>query len=187
MTVAGLAVIVCIGALIFWCMYTYNSFKEKQALIDFWWDEVDAHLHLRRELIPSLIDRARPVMGTQSGILDKISGIREEIVRELVGTDFLFEGHELEQSENRLSTEIHSLKDAFRSHKEAQLNPDLLTVMSELESIEGRAVIACEEYNRLTGDFNSSIKSFPENLVVGLLQFSPLEKRIFGEWNETAS
>ena len=182
MTVAGLAVIVCLGALIFWCMYTYNSFKEKQALIDFWWDEVDAHLQLRRELIPSLVDRARPIMGKQSDILERISGIREEIVRELIDTSSLLEGRELEQSENKLSTEIHSLKDAFRSHREAQLHPDLLMVMSELESIEGKAIIACEEYNRLTGNFNSLIKSFPANLVVGLLQFNPLERRIFGEW-----
>ena len=55
--------------------------------------------------------------------------------------------------------------------------------MSELDSIEGRAITACEEYNRLTADFNSSIKSFPANLVVSLLHFNPLEKRIFGEWD----
>ena len=153
-------------------------------MIDFWWDEVDAHLQLRRELIPSLLDRARPIMGAQHDIIDIISDIREEIVRDLVDTNLLIEGHEMEKLENRLSSEIHSLKNAFRNHREAQLNPDLLLVMSELYSIEGRAVTACEEYNKLTADFNTSIKNFPANLIVGLLQFNPLEKRIFGEWNK---
>ena len=85
--------------------------------------------------------------------------------------------------ENKLSSGIHSLRDAFRNRKEAQLNPDLLMVMSELESIEGKAVTACGEYNKLTGDFNLSIKNFPANMVVGFLQFNPLERRIFGEWS----
>ena len=178
---AGLVVMVCLGVLIFWCMYAYNSFKDKQILIDFWWDEVDAHLQLRRELVPSLLDRARPIMGAQSDVLDKISGVRETIVRDMVNINFLIEGHELEQLENNLSSEIHLLRDAFRNHREAQLNSDLLMVMSELDSIEGKAVTACEEYNKLTAAFNSSIKNFPANLIAGFLQFNPLERRIFGE------
>ena len=181
MMLAGLAVMLCLGVLIFWCMYTYNSFKVKQQMIDFWWDEVDAHLQLRRELIPSLIDRTRPIMGEQRAIIDRIAVIREEIVNKLIGTNSLVEGYELEQSENKLSSLVHSLKDAFRNHKEAQMNPELLLVMSELESIEGRAITACNEYNKLTVHFNSLIKRFPANLVVGLLNFKPLEKRIFGE------
>ena len=180
--VVGLVVMVCLGVLILWCMYTYNAFKEKQIQIDLWWDEVDVHLQLRRELIPSLLDRARLIMDAQGDILERISSVREEIVRELIDTNSLLESSELEQFENRLSREVHSLKNAFRSRREAQLNPDLLMVMSELDSIEGRAVIACEEYNKHTSDFNSSMKNFPAKLVVGFLHFHPLEKRIFGKW-----
>jgi len=181
--IAGVAVILCLGLLILWCMYIYNSFKEKETLIDFWWDETDVFLQLRRELIPNLIGKARPIMDAQIDILDKISDVREEIVRKLIETNSLIEGHELEKLENNLSSEIRSLKDAFKNHREAHLNPELLLVMSELDSIEGKAVIACAEYNKLTADFNSSIRSFPTNLIVGLLQFHPLEKRIFCEWD----
>jgi len=183
MMLAGLVIMVCLGVLIIWCMYIYNSFKDRQTMIYFWWDEVDSHLQLRRELIPGLIDRARPIMGAQSDLLDKISGIREEIILEFIDANSLIVEYEVEQLENRLSSEIQYLREAFKNHREAQLNPDLLMVMSELDSIEGRAVIACEEYNKLTAEFNSLIKSFPANLVVGLLQFNPLERRIFGEWD----
>jgi LemA protein len=183
MTLIGLLVIICLGVLIFWCMFTFNSFRTKQTLIDFWWDEVDAHLQLRRELIPSLLDRARPLMGAQNVVLDSIAGIREEIVRKIINDDSLVLERELEQLENRLSSEMHCLKDAFRGYREAQMNFDLLMAMGELESIEGRAVTACVEYNKLTADFNSSIKRFPANLVVGFLRFNPMKRRIFGEWD----
>jgi LemA protein len=116
--------------------------------------------------------------------LDRIVGIREEIVREKIAGTADAGEDVLERLENKLSREMHSLRDAFSEHREAQMNPPLLTVMSELVSIEGRAVTACEEYNKLTSGYNSSIKSFPSNLLVGMLHFNPREKRIFGDWDE---
>ena len=182
----GIAAVFCLGVLIVWCMYTYNAFREKQSGIDFWWDEVDTHLQLRRDLIPSLLDRARPLMRPQHSILDRIAAIREEIVQAAVSANSLDVGRDIEHLENSLSAEMRSLGGAVRQNRDVQMNSSLLTVMGELVSIEGRAVTACEEYNKLTGEFNASIKRFPANLVVGLLHFNPLEKRIFGDWDEKA-
>jgi LemA protein len=184
MVLAGLAIIFSLGALILWCIYTYNKFREKQSMIDFWWDEVDTHLQLRRDLIPSLIDRARPLMSSESSILDSITKIREGIIREAIAANSLVIELNAERMENGLSAEMRSLSEAFRRQKEVQMNPGLLTAMGELASIEGRAVNACSEYNKLTTDYNASIKSFPANLVAGLLQFSPIERRIFGDWDD---
>jgi len=184
MTLVGLLIIFCLGGMILWCIYTYNAFKGKQSMIDFWWDEVDIHLQLRRDLVPSLIDRIRPLMESEKPRLDRIAGLREEIVREEIHTGTLAGEIDMERLENRLSSEMHSLGDAFRNHREVQMNSGLLTVMSELASIEGKAVTACEEYNKLTNDYNTSIKSFPANMVVGMLHFNPREKRIFGELSD---
>ena len=186
MTFIGFAVIFCLGALILWSIYTYNVFREKQSLIDFWWDELDAHLRFRRDLIPSLLDRARPLMKWESQVLDRIADIREKIVQNEIHSESADLTESMERLENSLSSEFHSLQDAFREHTEIQINLDLLTVMSELASIEGKALTACEEYNKLTNRYNSSIKSFPANLVVGMLHFNPREKRIFGKWKDTA-
>jgi LemA protein len=180
----GFAVIFCLGALILWSIYTYNIFREKQMLIDFWWDEAEVHLQFRRDLIPSLLDRARPLMKRESQRLDRIADIREEIVLNEIHSESSGLTENIERLENSLSVEVHSLQDAFRRNAEIQINPDLLTVMSELASIEGKAITACKEYNKLTYRYNSSIKSFPANLMVGLLHFNPREKRIFGERGE---
>jgi LemA protein len=183
MTLFGLFVVFILGVLILWCIYTYNACREKQSQIDFWWDEADTHLQLRLDLIPSLVDQARPLMESEKPTLDRIVEIREEIVREkIAGADK--DEQSMEHLENSLSGEVRSLRSAFGKHRKAQMNAPLLTVMSELVSIEGRAITACEEYNRLTGDYNSSIKRFPSNLVVGMLHFNPREKRIFGEGGE---
>jgi LemA protein len=177
----GFVIIFCLGALILWFIYTYNTFREKQALIDTWWDEADVYLQFRRELIPTLLDRARPLMKRESTILDRIAGIREEIVQHKIHPDSSGLAEKMESLENSLSAEFHSLQDAFRKNLEAQVNPDLLTVMSELVSIEGKAVTACKEHNNLAYQYNSLIKRFPANFVMGMLHFNPREKRIFGE------
>jgi LemA protein len=167
-------------------MYTYNIFRDKQASIDFWWDETEFHLHLRRDLIPSLLDRARPLMGPQASTLDRIAGIREEIVRDELEHNSK-KGSDIERLENNLSAEMLVLQSAFKEQHEIQMNSELLTVMGELVSIEGKALIACNEYNKLANAYNASIKSFPANVVVGLLHFNPKEKRIFGSFDKTVT
>jgi LemA protein len=180
----GFVIIFCLGVKILWFIYTYNAFRDKQSQIDYWWDEVDTHLHLRRDLIPILIDKARHLMKEESTTLDKISGIREEIVREEIAAKSTDIERDVELLENKLSREMHYLQDMFKKHREIQMNTNLLTVMGELVSIEGRAITACEEYNKLTNGYNISIKKFPANLVARWLHFSPREKRIFGELNQ---
>jgi LemA protein len=180
----GFAIIFCLGAMILWFIYTYNIFRDKQSQIDYWWDEVDTHLRLRRDLIPILIDKARPLMKEESPTLEKIADIREEIVREEIAAKSIDIEQDVEILENNLSCEMHHLQDVFKKHREIQMHTNLLTVMGELVSIEGRAITACEEYNKLTNGYNVSIKRFPANLVARWLHFSPREKRIFGELSQ---
>ncbi|MDR1137999.1 MAG: LemA family protein [Synergistaceae bacterium] len=177
----GFVIIFCLGAAILWCIYTYNTFRDKQSQIDFWWDEVDVHLHLRRDLIPSLIDRARPLMREEISTLDRIMDIREKMVHEEIAAKSIDIEKDAESLENRLSSEMHSLQDSFKKQREIQMNANLLTVMGELVSIEGRAITACEEYNKLAVGYNTLIKKFPAKLVARWLHFNPREKRIFGE------
>ncbi|MDR1651880.1 MAG: LemA family protein [Synergistaceae bacterium] len=184
MVAVGWISMVCLGVLIIWCIYTYNAFRDRQSMIDFWWDEAEAHLRLRRDLIPSLVDRARPLMASETPTLERIAGIREDIIRDELHPENGGGDDETEHLENKLSAAMLSLSSSFRDNRSVQMNPELLTVMSELVSIEGRAVTACEEYNKLTNDYNSSIKRFPANLVAGMLHFNPREKRIFGTWDE---
>jgi LemA protein len=180
-------IIFCLGVMILWCIYTYNIFGGKQSQIDYWWDEVDTHLRLRRDLTPILIDKARPLMREETSTLDKISGIREDIVREEIAAKSIDIEHDIEILENSLSAEMHYLQEVFKKHREIQTNTNLLTVMGELVSIEGRATTACEEYNKLTNEYNASIKRFPANLVARWLHFNPRERRIFGELSQTTA
>ena len=186
MVLSGIAVIFCLGLAILWYIYTYNTFRRKQAKIDFWWDEADTHLRLRRDLIPSLVDRARPLMGDETQTLDRIASIREEIIKDEISPHPVLGDCDAELLENRLSAEMLALQSAFKRHVEIQVNESLLTVMSELVSIEGRALSACKEYNKLTYDYNASIKGFPANLVAGMLHFNPREKRVFGSREESS-
>ncbi|MDR1917065.1 MAG: LemA family protein [Synergistaceae bacterium] len=172
---AGFAVIFCLGISILWFIYTYNRFKAKQLQIDSWWDEVDMHLKIRHDLIPDLIAKTKLIMGSETPTLDRIASIQDRILEESFNTE-----DEIECLENELSNEMHSIQLSFKERREAQMDENLLTVMSELASIEGRASSACAEHNKLVNDFNTSITRFPASIVLNFLHFHPKEKRIFG-------
>ena len=165
--------IVALGALILWFMYMYNDLANRQRRIDEWWDEVDSHLKLRHDLIPLLMDKARVLMTDESSALDRLADLCGR-----AGADS-DEDEELEYLENGLSIALRNFKRAVRNHSSAMLDLDFLKMMGELVSIEGRASSACREHNNLVGEFNTSIKKFPANLMVSFLHFHPREMRIF--------
>lgn len=175
----GFAAIFCLGILILSFIYTFNNFRKKQAVIDFWWDETDMYLKIRHKLIPALIATTHQNMELARPILDKITIIESRILGGSIDSD-----EETEHLENELSGEMHTLQDAFKDDRRFQMNEALLTVMSELASIEGKASSACSEYNKLVSDFNASVTKFPANLVLNILHFHPREMRIFGMYGD---
>ena len=76
---AGIVLILAIGILIIWVMYTYNKFVAKQHAIDTIWDEADFHLQLRHTLVPILVDTAEPLMKDESEILKRVSELPDAI------------------------------------------------------------------------------------------------------------
>lgn len=176
MGAVGFAVIFCLGVLILWFMYTYNTFAAIQKNIDLWWEEVDTHLKLRRELVPSLLAKARQILPGQEPTFQRIESICCEIAEISDDAD----KGESEELENELSAALRVLQDATRNDPDSMMKSDFLATMGELVSIEGRASAACAEHNRIVSDFNASIIRFPANLVLGALHFYPCEMRIFG-------
>jgi LemA protein len=170
----GILVIVIFGILILWFIYIYNAFASRQRRIDEWWDEVDAHLKLRHDLLPKLIGKARQVLSDREDAMNRIAEINEIVSSE---------DEDAESLENGLSLALQNFKAELKENPAAMLDMDFVKLMGELVSIEGRASSACREHNMLVGDFNSAMKRFPASLVVGLLHFNPRERRIFVNTN----
>lgn len=170
----GIAVIVCLGGLIIWLIYTYNRFVAKQSKIDGIWDEVDRHLKMRHDLIPNLLDASAGRLPNEKRIFERM----EEIAREL---DKASDTVDIERLENELSEDMRSIRETVASdHPELMMDQKFITTLGELVSMEGQAASACKRHNELVKDFNVSMKQFPANLIVGFLHFQPCEMRIFG-------
>lgn len=173
MHLVGVGAVVVIGVIILWLMFTYNKFVAKQKKIDIVWDEVDEHLRLRHELVPSLLY----VAGTHMKDADPVFKQIEDI------NDMVHEGMEDREAaplENELSNLLRRLRDTAVKYPDLMLDQKFITTLGELVSMEGRASAACDRHNALVREYNTSIKSFPANIIAGALQFDACEMRIFG-------
>ena len=177
MGLTGFAIVLCLGGLIIWLIYTYNRFLGKQSKIDKLWDEVDTHLKLRRKLIPDLIQAENDRMREAAPLFDRVCTLRKDI-------ESADDEDEIdERLENEMSGLMQQIREIAQTHPELMSDQKFISLLGELVSIEGRAASACEIHNQLVRDFNEAIKSFPANLVVRFLHFSPCEMRIFGVLN----
>lgn len=169
----GIAVAAVIGLMIIWLMFTYNRFVAKQKKIDIVWDEVDEHLRLRHELVPSLLYIAGTHMQDEASVFKQI-----EDVNNMVHDDM--EDREAAPLENELSNLLRHLRGEAGKYPDLMLDQKFITTLGELVSMEGKAASACDRHNALVREYNTSIKSFPANIIAGALQFDSCEMRIFG-------
>lgn len=170
---ALIAAAVVVGVIIFWLIFTYNRFVSKQARIDQVWDEVDTHLKLRHELIPTLLAAAAGHMGEEAEIFGRIEELNAAVTEDLDDIDAA-------PIEDELSTLLRKLRDDASKMPELMLDQNFITTLGELVSMEGRAMSACKRHNDLVRKYNQEIEKFPANILVKSLHFYPCEMRIFG-------
>lgn len=167
------AVAAIFGVLILWLIMTFNKFRAKQSKIDDIWDEVDAHLKMRHDLVPELLDLAEGHMGENAPIFKKILDVNMKVRSEM-------DEREAAPFENELSTLLRDLRGEVSKMPELMLDQKFITTLSELVSMEGRASSACDRHNALVREYNKDIVAFPAIFISRFLHFDPCEMRIFG-------
>lgn len=167
------AVAAIFGVLILWLIMTFNKFRAKQSKIDDIWDEVDAHLKMRHDLVPELLDLAEGHMGEEEPIFKRIRDINCKVSADMDDRDAA-------PLENELSELLRKLRSDVADMPDLMLDQKFITTLSELVSMEGRASSACDRHNALVREYNKDIVAFPASFISRFLHFDPCEMRIFG-------
>jgi len=88
-------------------------------------------------------------------------------------TQFLSAGSQNDklQADNMLSGALKSLFAVSENYPDLKANQNFLQLQNELSDIENKIAAARRYFNSSINEYNSSIESFPTNLVAGLFGF----------------
>ncbi|MBI4088121.1 LemA family protein [Candidatus Kaiserbacteria bacterium] len=173
-------VVLGIGALlIVWAIAMYNRFVTLTNRVKEAWSDIDVQLKRRYDLIPNLVETVKGYASHESGTLQKVTEMR---TRAMNATS----PHDKADAENMLSGALKTLFAVSENYPNLKANENFLELQRQLEDTENKLQAARRFYNSVVQDLNTSLQSFPSNLIGNAFSFKLSEFFQLGE-NDSAA
>ena len=157
-----------LGAIVLWAIFAYNRFitlinRTKEA-----WSDIDVQLKRRYDLIPNLVETVKGYATHERQAFENVTKARAQSMQ---ATSPAAKG----QAENMLTGALKSLFAVAEAYPDLKANQNFAQLQSELSDTENKIQAARRFYNGNVRDLNTSIETFPSNLIANMFKFEPRE------------
>jgi len=161
--------LIILGLVILWAIFVYNGFvslinRAKEA-----WADIEVQLKRRYDLIPNLINSVKGYAAHESKVLNQVTEARSNAMNSQGAN----KNHA--ETENMLSEALKSLFAVSEAYPDLKANTNFLALQNELSDTENKIQAARRFYNANVRDLNTSVESFPGNVIAGMFKFSKKE------------
>jgi LemA protein len=161
-------ILIVLGALVLWFIYTYNGFIRLRIHKDEAWADIDVQLKRRYDLIPNLIESVKGYATHEEGTFSKVTQARNMAI----GAQSIAEQGE---AENMLTGALKSLFAVTEAYPDLKANENFLELQRELSDTENKIQASRRFYNGNVKVLNIKVDSFPSNLIAKIGNFSKSE------------
>ena len=164
------AVVVVVGLVLGWAIGTYNRLVKQRNQVRAAGGQVDVQLRRRHELIPNLVESVKGYAAHERSTLDAVVAARSQAV----ATEGSGRSAQA-AAENALTQSLGRLFALAEAYPDLKANQNFLALQAELASTEDKLAYARQFLNTAVQTFNTTIESFPSNLVAGVGGFRQAE------------
>ncbi|MEX0869854.1 MAG: LemA family protein [Candidatus Spechtbacterales bacterium] len=154
-------IIAILGALLLIVVFMYNNLVRKRNRVQEAWADIDVQLKRRHNLIPNLINTVKGYAKHEKSVLENVTKARAEVMKASSRED-------IEKGENMLSDTLKSLFAVSENYPDLKASENFLELQRELSDTENKIQAARRFYNSNVRDYNTSVESFPINLIAGM-------------------
>jgi LemA protein len=156
--IAGVAIIaMIIGSLYGMYFSGFNAAQAKDENVKKLAADVDAQLQRRYDLIPNLVNSVKGYMQFESELLQNITKLRTDWQRAPTVNERV-------ESSNQLEEALSKLIFTYEQYPNLKTDQTLVRLMDELAGTENRIAVARTYYNDGVRDFNTNLRTFPNNM-----------------------
>src|SRR5437867_12588749 len=156
---------------------SYNRLVRLQQSVDQSWAQVQNVYQRRADLIPNLVNTVSGAANFEKSTLVEVTNARASVGRvQLDPNKAPADAAQLEQfqaAQGQLSNALSRLLVVVERYPELRANQNFLTLQAQLEGTENRISVERGNFNRTVQDYNVAVRSFPTNLIAGMLGFPP--------------
>ena len=165
----------------------YNQFQSKDEATKAAWSEVVNQYQRRADLIPNLVNTVKGYASHEKDTLEAVTKARAsatsmQVTPEVLNDPAAFE--KFQQAQGQLTQALSRLMVVTEQYPNLKADAGFRDLQSQLEGTENRITVARQRYIASVQDYNTSVRSFPNNLTA--MVFGYKAKPAFTVENEKA-
>ncbi|HRH25532.1 MAG TPA: LemA family protein [Parcubacteria group bacterium] len=159
---------IILGVLVLWGVFSYNGFVKLVNRAEEAWSDIEVQLKRRYDLIPNLVNTVKGYALHESTAFEKVTEARSRAMQAGNRED---KG----KAEMELSGSLKSLFAIAEAYPDLKANQNFLSLQGELSDTENKIQASRRFYNTNVRDLNTSVDSFPGNLIAKMFNFAKKE------------
>ena len=181
-TIIILAVIAVVAV---WAVTGYNRLVKADEAVSTAWNNVENQYQRRADLIPNLVNTVKGYAAHEKETLDAVVAARTRATQVAVDAENLTPEmlQEYQKAQNEVGTALGRLIAIAEAYPDLKANANFLELQAQLEGTENRISVERRNFNEVAKKYNTSIRTFPRNMLAGMFGF---EKRPYFEAQEGA-
>ena len=151
----------------------YNTAVERQENAQTAWSQVESAYQRRSDLIPNLVSTVRGAADFERETLTEVIEARANATSINVDAENMTEEQlqQFQQAQGQVSSALSRLLVTVERYPELRATTNFQQLQSQLEGTENRINVERNRYNQEVRDYNTYIRKFPNNVIVGMYGF----------------
>lgn len=154
----------------------YNTIQTNDEAVVAAWGDVEAAYQRRADLIPNLVEVVKGYASHEKDTLIAVTEARAKVGQMSLGADVLNNSEafsSFQSIQGGLSSALSRLMVVVEKYPDLKANQNFLDLQHQLEGTENRINVARVRFNEAVRVFNTSIRTFPNNLTNNFLTKLP--------------
>lgn len=151
----------------------YNSMVKLDEQVTSQWAQVENVYQRRIDLIPNLEASVKGAANFEKETLTQVIEARAKATSINVDPTKLTPESisQFQAAQGQLSQSLGRLLATVEAYPELKANQNFLELQAQLEGTENRITVERQKFNTVTQEYNSTIRTFPNNLTAGMFGF----------------
>lgn len=151
----------------------YNMFVQNEETVDGTWAEVETQYQRRADLIPNLVNTVKGYADFEQETLTGVIEARAKATSINLNADDLTPENlaRFQEAQDQLSGALSRLLVSVERYPDLKANQNFLELQAQLEGTENRIAVARRNFNQSVQSYNSTLRTFPNNLFAGWYGF----------------
>lgn len=158
--------IAVIAAIVLYVWFVYNALAGGLVRIKEALSGIDVQLKRRVDLIPNLVETVKGYAKHEKGIFENVTKARSALVSAK-------SVEEKGEANNMLTGALKSLFAVAENYPTLRATENFKHLQEELSDTENKIAYSRQFYNGNVRDFNTTLVTFPGNVIGGMFKFAP--------------